>query len=66
MTYNEFHNALRVLMNIDADELENAGVIDIGDARAWDTFSANPWDWFIRAGTERGMKLWRLMEERMS
>ncbi len=65
MTFAEFHNGLRILLNIDRDELEAAGVIQHGDRRAWGEFRTDPFRWFIRASDERADKLWTLMKERM-
>ena len=65
MTLREFHNALRLLLNIDMFELEEAGVIAKDDMRAWYEFRDNPWRWFITAPAQTAAKLWALMEKRM-
>lgn len=61
----EFHNGLRILLNIDRDELVAAGVIRHGDHNAWGEFRRDPFRWFIRANDERADKLWELMKKRM-
>lgn len=64
MTLREFHNALRVLLNIDRDELERAGIIGHADHNAWGTFKRDPYRFLIRADDETAEKLWRLIEAR--
>lgn len=64
MTLREFHNALRILMNIDRDDLERAGIIGRADHNAWGTFTRDPFRWFIRADDVTAEKLWRLIERR--
>ena len=46
MTYEQFHNALRVLLNIDRDEFMTL----VGDdlSAKPDRFMADPYGWFIR------------------
>jgi hypothetical protein len=65
MQFREFHNGLRLMLNIDRDELEDAGLIDRGDHNAWGEFRRNPFIWFVRASDERAEKLWALMQKRM-
>lgn len=65
MNIREFHNGLRVLLNIDRHELESAGIIKTNDHNAWGEFRRDPFRWFIRADDERAKKLWALMERRM-
>lgn len=57
-----FHNALRVLFNIDRAEFVEAGL----DAERWPDFRANPHGYFIRASQGEAQKLWSLIEERQS
>lgn len=64
MTLRAFHNALRILLNIDRDELEAAGVIPRGDHNAWGDFRQNPWRFFIRAPDPAAEKLWAMIEAR--
>ena len=61
----EFHNALRILLNIDMDQLEDAGVIEKGDSKAWFSFRDDPFRWFITAPDTIAAKLWLLVEKRM-
>jgi len=59
-----FHNGLRVLLNIDRPELEQAGVLPAGDHNAWGEFRRDPFRWLIRADDARAAKLWALVERR--
>ncbi len=64
MQFAEFHNALRILLNIDRCELEVAGIIKPGDHNAWGAFHRDPFRWFIRADDSQAPKLWALIERR--
>lgn len=61
----EFQNALRVLHNLDFDDLVHAGVMRVDAHRAWDTFRANPTVWVLRADDDTAEKLWVLVKRRM-
>ena len=65
MTLREFHNALRLILNIDMHELVEAGVIAKDDKQAWNRFRLNPYRWLIMAPDDAADKLWALMEKRM-
>jgi len=65
MTLDEFHNGLRILLNIDMHELEAAGIIRNGDRNAWGTFTRDPYRYFIRADDPTAEKLWTIMQKRM-
>lgn len=65
MKFAEFHNGLRVLLNVDLPELERAGIIRHGDHNAWGEFRRDPFRWFIRADDEKAKKLWALVKDRM-
>ena len=60
MTFEEFHNGLRILLNIDQDEFE-AGV----DDSSWPVFRNDPHRWFIQASDKAAQRLWALMQARM-
>ena len=62
MNYPEFHNALRILMNIDQDELVNAGVLISGDHNAWGEFRRDPFRWFILVPDEVSEKVWQIIK----
>ena len=64
MSIREFHNTLRVLLNIDMDALEDAGVIEVGDRRNWYEFRKDPFRWFITAPDAVADSLWALMQKR--
>lgn len=57
MTFAEFHNALRIMLNIDRDEL---GL----DVFAWQTFQRDPYRWFIKACDADARKVWKIIEAR--
>lgn len=65
MEFREFHNGLRILINIDRDELVDAGVLDRNDFHGWLKFGADPFRWFVKASDEQAGKLWALMKKRM-
>lgn len=65
MTLRQFHSALRILLNLDRDELERAEVLQPGDHAAWIAFHSDPFRWFIRADDATAGKLWALIEGRM-
>lgn len=60
MTFNEFHNALRILVNIDMDEFCKA----VPDEKQWAAFAINPHGWFIRACDAHAKPIWKIVEER--
>lgn len=74
MTYAVFHNALRILLNIEYSEFERA----VNDAQAdlpanfprdlpaeqWPRFRDNPFRWFIVAPDAQSKALWRIVEAR--
>ncbi|MGE9266410.1 hypothetical protein ACQKHB_23060 [Escherichia coli] len=64
MTIREFHNGLRVLLNLDMHELESAGVLD--SPAEWDKFTGDPYRYFIRANDDKANRLWNLMQRRMT
>lgn len=64
MSFAEFHNGLRILLNIDRPELEAAGVIKVNDHNAWGTFTRDPFRWFIRADDETAAKLWAIVQRK--
>ena len=64
MTLREFHNGLRILLNIDMHELEEAGVIAKDDMQDWYKFRRDPFRWLITAPDEAAERLWALMEKR--
>ena len=49
MEQRRFHNALRILLNLDRSDLEAAGVIAAADHNAWGTFHRDPFRFFIWA-----------------
>ncbi len=66
MTFPEFHNALRVLLNLDRVELERFLVLRKGDHPGWARFQENPYRFFIKADTETAKNLFVLMQQRMT
>ena len=71
MTFNEFHNALRILLNIDLPEFadavypdwHNEGSDDVLNA-AYRKFRDDPHNWFIRAPDNHAKAIWKIVEER--
>lgn len=64
MTREEFHNGLRILTNIDFDELVEAKVIEGDDEVEWTVFRKNPWKWAVIADDDQFSALWTLMVKR--
>ncbi len=58
--FRRFHNALRLLANLDPSELIAAGVIDT-ILEFW-RFSDDPYRFFIRADDARAAALWTLIQ----
>lgn len=59
-----FHARLRILLNIDKDELVGAMVLDEEDLDGWISFRENPWRFFIKAGTDVAERLWEIIRQR--
>ena len=53
----QFHNGLRVLLNIDAAEFP-------GPETDWPRFRDNPWRYFISADDDTAWRLWMIVETR--
>lgn len=53
----QFHNGLRVLLNIDATEFS-------GPEADWPSFRDNPWRYFISADDDVAWRLWLIVETR--
>ena len=66
MHLREFHNGLRILLNLDQDQLVDVGALAADDWEGWLSFRENPFDWMIRAGDAQAECLWALMKTRMS
>ncbi|WP_276200247.1 hypothetical protein [Chelatococcus sp. XZ-Ab1] len=62
--FDDFHNRLRVLLNIERADLVDAGVIRPTDHNAWGTFHRDPFRFFIRADDATALKLWAIVERR--
>lgn len=72
MEFREFHNGLRVLLNIDADEFIQAvfgqdtkPAEDTAEWQSWRSFQSHPFMWFIRAPTVKTEALWKYIEKRI-
>ncbi|TXH51334.1 MAG: hypothetical protein E6Q97_18745 [Desulfurellales bacterium] len=62
-----FHNAMRILLNLDRDEIETEGVINMLDAAAdakWERFRTDPFRFFIACDDATAEKLWAMIEKR--
>jgi len=60
--FRRFHNALRILANLDPSEMIAAGAIDT-ILEFW-RFSDDPYRFFIRADDARAAALWTLIQSR--
>lgn len=65
MTLDEFHNGLRILLNLERGQLEDAGIILHGDHNAWAMFARDLFRFLIRSDEHRARKVWALMQTRM-
>lgn len=69
MTFSEFHNALRILNSIDADEFRGA-IRECEDGAsltldgAFQRFVEHPVRFFLRADDQSAEALWRIIERR--
>ena len=66
MTSAQFLNAVKILLNIDLDELEKAGVITPGATGGsdWTRFNNDPLIFIVKLPGGRFDKLWELIEKR--
>lgn len=69
MSKAEFHNALRILLNIDGFEFmaavyPNGSEDQEAATENWERFKANPHLWFVRAPDVEAEAIWRLMQTR--
>jgi hypothetical protein len=64
LTFAEFHNALRIMLNLDQSDLVQAGVLDAKDEQGWRNLSADPFRWFIRTSDARADRFWLLIKSR--
>ena len=62
----DFHNRLRILVGIDQHELVDAGAVRPDDLNAWESFSRDPYRFFIRADGETAAAIWAVIERRAS
>ncbi len=65
LSIEEFHNGLRILLNLDFDDLAKAGVFEVSQIDRWQQFQRDPFRFFIRTDEETADALWRLIQERM-
>lgn len=63
MTFDEFHNALRILSSIDAHELRELDTEIWTDAE-WIKFRDDPWRYFIKADDECAVMIWSVITKR--
>lgn len=64
MSLEEFHNGLRILLNLDFDDLVRAGVFDEHRVDEWEKFRLDPFRTFIRADEETAERIWELIQAR--
>jgi hypothetical protein len=61
--FRRFHNAIRILINLGMRDMEQAGVIDVGDYEDWTRFLKNPHLYFVQISEARAERLWALIEK---
>lgn len=66
MSSADFHNRLRILLNLDRHDLEEAGVLKAGREgwSEWIEFRRDPFRACLRMDDERYALLWGLMDRR--
>lgn len=64
LTFSQFHNALRILLSIDLNELEEVGLSLETNPDLWRSFIKDPFLWFIKANQTDAQKVWQLVEKR--
>jgi hypothetical protein len=64
MTFEEFHNALRIMRNIDMHELVEAGVFRAANVEGYRAFAADPYGWFLRASDGAAMRVFQIVDAR--
>ena len=62
MTFEKFHNALRIMRSIDYHEIIETG-LSMSDSE-WHRFMGNPYEWFIFAATNDAKRIWAIVERR--
>lgn len=60
--FRRFHNALRILIHFDFDDLRAAEVLD--DLTEFRRFDDDPYRFFVRAEDARAAALWTLIQSR--
>lgn len=66
MTQRDLRNCLCILMSIDRHELVAAGVDTMREQRAWASFVANPYLWYLKASDADADRIWAIVERRMA
>jgi len=64
ISLDEFHNGLRILLNLDFRDLVQARVFLPDDNEAWQRFQRDPFRFFIRADEEVVDRIWDLIQSR--
>lgn len=66
MTFEEFHNALRIMRSIDLHELQAVGLWtdDVKLGHQWIQFRNDPYNFFTRADEDTARKIWQVIENR--
>ncbi len=62
----EFHNLLRIMLNIGSYEIEEAGIFPTDSDDEFITFRRDPYRWFIHAEDDKARKMWALIQKRNS
>ena len=64
ISLDEFHNGLRILLNLDFRDLVQAGVFKPNDDEAWQRFQRDPFRYFLRADEDAADRIWELIRSR--
>lgn len=62
MELDEFHNGLRILLNIDPHQLVLENIMKDTDVEAWERFQTDPFRWFIRANDNQAEALFKIIQ----
>jgi hypothetical protein len=62
MTYDDFHDGLRLLSQLQRQELIRLHAFTADDYQAWADFKRDPLRWLLRADDHRAAQVWSAIE----
>lgn len=69
MQFADFHNGIRILINLDLWALQEEGLFKgptaVTDKDGWPRFRDNPWRYLIAASDKEAAMIWAAMQKRM-